>query len=411
MALYAFDGTGNSDEELPELDTNVVRFKELYAGVDVEYVEGVGTRWKAAGKVLGGLFGIGGRTRIDEMYEDLCENWSAGDRDIDIIGFSRGAALALHFVNKIADEGIKRESAESEPATIRFVGLWDVVGSFGLSFNNVLNFQEINLGWNIDHVADCVRHCYHAMALDERREAFGVTRLNEDHKLGNVHETWFRGVHSDVGGGNANTGRSNIALNWMLDHAIKCGVPINAIKQKKPKYAEVDLLAKVSENKDVRRDARRDVLDGDIIHPTAIARKLAVGESYSCSVLAELKYNWSGLLLQQNCQYEFSVGASECWTDGDIENCSPNGWESKQLPWYKEKVVEWFEDKRRYPEANWFELIGSLGDEDHQLLRVLSTDKHSTPAHDSELYFFANDLQSKYGNNSGSIEVTVKRLT
>jgi len=132
MALYAFDGTGNVDEDLPELDTNVIRFKELYAGVDVEYLEGVGTRWKAVGKVLGGLFGMGGRTRIDEMYDDLCENWSEGDRDIDIIGFSRGAALALHFANKVADDGVKLESGESAPATIRFLGLWDVVGSFGL---------------------------------------------------------------------------------------------------------------------------------------------------------------------------------------------------------------------------------------------------------------------------------------
>ena len=32
MALYAFDGTWNVDEENPEEDTNVVRFGDLYSG-------------------------------------------------------------------------------------------------------------------------------------------------------------------------------------------------------------------------------------------------------------------------------------------------------------------------------------------------------------------------------------------
>lgn len=82
MALYAFDGTWNEDEDDDIDDTNVVRFKELYTGNSVEYVEGVGTRFGKLGHVLGGLFGSGGRTRIDEMYEDLCENWEQGDQVI-----------------------------------------------------------------------------------------------------------------------------------------------------------------------------------------------------------------------------------------------------------------------------------------------------------------------------------------
>jgi len=217
-------------------------------------------------------------------------------------------------------------------------------------------------------------------------------------------------VHSDIGGGNGNTGRSNIALNWMLDRAVECGVPIHPIKRKKYKYSHIDLAAKISENKDVKRDARREVLAGDAVHPGADARKLAVGESLTCVVLAELKYNWSGILLEENCRYEFSVDPAETWKDGDLEACGPDGWESEQLPWYKEKIVERFEDNRRYPDANWFEIIGALGDEDDQLLRVLSADKIYTATRNSELYYFANDLKSKYDNNSGAIEVTVKRL-
>jgi hypothetical protein len=43
MALYAFDGTWNSDEDKPCEETNVVRFTELYPGNNTEYVSGVGT--------------------------------------------------------------------------------------------------------------------------------------------------------------------------------------------------------------------------------------------------------------------------------------------------------------------------------------------------------------------------------
>ena len=64
MALYAFDGTWNSDEDEPIEQTNVVRFSELYIGNNTEYVTGVGTRFHKLGHVLGGLFGSGGRTRI-----------------------------------------------------------------------------------------------------------------------------------------------------------------------------------------------------------------------------------------------------------------------------------------------------------------------------------------------------------
>lgn len=410
MALYAFDGTWNTDEDQPEQDTNVVLFKELYSGAEVEYLEGVGTRWGAVGRVLGGLFGAGGRTRIDEMYDDLCENWQEGDHDIDIIGFSRGAALALHFANKIADDGVKLKDGGKDEARIRFLGLWDVVGSFGLSFDNFLNFQEINLGWDIENVAGCVNHCFHAMALDERRESFGVTRLDPDHNLPDVHESWFRGVHSDIGGGNENRGRSNIALGRMLEHAIESGVPINLAKARKERYARQDPCAIISENKDVKRDKRREVLEGDDVHPTAMAKKLAVDETHTSTVHAELKYNWSGVELEEGHRYEFIVDATQRWTDGDLEACGPDGWKSEQLPWYKEKIVEAFEKRRRCKKADWFEIIGALDDEDKDLLRILSEDKIYTAPRNAELYFFANDLESKYGNNTGAIEVAIKRV-
>jgi Uncharacterized alpha/beta hydrolase domain (DUF2235) len=66
-----------------------------------------------------------------------------------------------------------------------------------------------------------VKHCFHAVALDEKRDAFRETRLD------NGYQVWFRGVHSDVGGGNQNSKLSNITLAWMLHKAMAVGLPVD----------------------------------------------------------------------------------------------------------------------------------------------------------------------------------------
>jgi len=408
MALYAFDGTWNSDEEDNIQDTNVARFKELYMGNNAEYTEGVGTRFGHIGKAFGGIFGAGGRTRIDEMYDELCENFQAGDEAIDIVGFSRGAALAVHFSNKICEEGIKLSNGQSKKVKIRFLGLWDIVGSFGIAMKSLIDFQKINLGWDIDTVHSCVTHCYHAMALDERRETFNVTRLDPGHEYTNIREVWFRGVHSDVGGGNNNVNRSNIALNWMLEKANECGLPINKTKSMLPRYKRLDLFAMVSENKDLEKDPRRKVLHGDSIHESADALRLDIGESHTCEVLAELKYNWSGVALEKGCKYIFSVDDDDIWKDASIE-CGAGGWESEQLPWYHEGIVKVLEKFRRIKDANWFALSGALGDEDETYFLIGDKKQPYTAPVNSDLYLFANDMDSKYGNNDGSLKVTITR--
>ena len=186
MALYAFDGTWNEDEADEAKDTNVVRFRDAYQG-NIFYLEGVGTRLGFIGKILGGLTGAGGYIRIDEALDGLAANFKKGDRDIDIIGFSRGSALALHFANTICKE--------KNSTSIRFLGLFDVVASFGLPGN------DLNIGWKLT-LPPNVKQCFHAMALDERRGNFPVTRIRPEKGTsagaGRLREVWFRGVHSDV---------------------------------------------------------------------------------------------------------------------------------------------------------------------------------------------------------------------
>jgi uncharacterized protein (DUF2235 family) len=218
MALYAFDGTWNSDKPGSQHDTNVLWFRRAY-GADCFYREGVGTRFGPFGQALGGITGAGGHSRVHEALQQLDDNVTAGDADIDVVGFSRGAALALDFANRV-------NQLPGHP-TIRFLGLWDCVPSFGVAS------IDLDPSWELE-LPDNVSKCYHALALEERRHTFHLHRLNarvEDAQAdGRLFEVWFRGVHSDVGGGNDNAPLSSIALNWMLQKAQSCGLPIGSAK-------------------------------------------------------------------------------------------------------------------------------------------------------------------------------------
>jgi len=230
MALYAFDGTWNVDEIDDEKDTNVCRFLAAYdeAGVENRYLQGVGTKLGWLGKLAGGITGAGGWGRVLEARAHLEEHWRG--EDLVVIGFSRGAALALDFVNEIS-EGVRPRQAAANGASptvvpnVLFLGLWDLVASFGVPGN------QINLGFQLT-VPPTVRHCFHAMALDERRYSFGLTRMKyrEDRSRPDgakrAHEVWFRGGHGDVGGGNLNAARSDIALRWMMMRALALGVRV-----------------------------------------------------------------------------------------------------------------------------------------------------------------------------------------
>lgn len=231
MALYAFDGTWNSEKSTEAGDcrnTNVYRFHAAYAArsrTHDYYAAGVGTRFDVVGKVLGGAFGLGELARLNEAYAHLCRNWvghdsAPADATIDVVGFSRGAATALDFCHIVMERGIRHPDTEAvlDPApVIRFLGLWDCVAAFGLAF---LGNTALNLGHHLSLPADRLRYCFHALALDERRPSFLPTRLN------GAYEVWFRGVHSDVGGGDENPGLNDITLRWMMRKAMAAGLPL-----------------------------------------------------------------------------------------------------------------------------------------------------------------------------------------
>ncbi len=234
LALYAFDGTWN-DRDKMKRPTNVAKLAAIYDGL-VAYRKGVGTDWYS--RHIGGMTGTGGGNRIEDMYDDLVRIYNTPDptgenQQIDVIGFSRGAALARTFVNYINSKGGVALMGSNDkptglvcPAKIRFLGLFDTVASFGVPGNNVNWGQNLAIPANVENVR-------HAVALDERRSMFPLTSVlsgpNNPSIDPRIVEQGFRGAHSDIGGGYDKGDRSNFALLWMHNEGLRAGVPFGPL--------------------------------------------------------------------------------------------------------------------------------------------------------------------------------------
>ncbi len=238
LLLFAFDGTGNSDPPQRQDDwSNVYKFAQAYAGGRVWYMSGVGTSDAASG-VTGGttdaLGAVSARARVDHMLAELervagSPQWADRWVDVDVIGFSRGAAMARDFANRVSD-GIAdgRWTQLGGCVRLRFLGLWDTVAQFVLG-------DPFNVLWRLPVPAD-VAYAAHAVALNEHRALFPVESIVGGPAGGTRIERGFIGAHSDIGGGYAEGDLSDVALGWMHAQAALAGVPMFALTSE---YARV----------------------------------------------------------------------------------------------------------------------------------------------------------------------------
>lgn len=80
-------------------------------------------------------------------------------------------------------------------------------------------------------------HAYHALAIDEHRQAFAPTFwVKNTPKLGDtypardiahVEQRWFVGAHANVGGGYENNLLAQIPLKWIMSRASAHGLVFN----------------------------------------------------------------------------------------------------------------------------------------------------------------------------------------
>jgi uncharacterized protein (DUF2235 family) len=103
---------------------------------------------------------------------------------------------------------------------VEVLGVWDTV--------KTTNDED----FNDNKLPKCVVAGYHAMAIDEKRKLFPVLKWNNESR---VKQTWFSGVHSDIGGGYSECSLSDISLLWMIDNAYKHGLKFKASEVNKCK--------------------------------------------------------------------------------------------------------------------------------------------------------------------------------
>lgn len=227
LAGYFFDGTGNDMIDGETAPTHVQAIFEAYTKSRV-YIAGVGTKGNGH-KILGGASGRGARARLDTMFLEFEKQYKSGDKEIDIFGFSRGAAMAREFSNMIAEK--------YPDAQIRFLGIFDTVAQIGLP-----DYVNNNPGIRLD-IPDNVVFTAHAVAKNEYRALFPLTSVAKAY--GSVFnykpaeyqifsskrfvELGFQGAHADVGGGYDDGGNRH-ALNFVMRAAQIRGVPLDKSK-------------------------------------------------------------------------------------------------------------------------------------------------------------------------------------
>jgi uncharacterized protein (DUF2235 family) len=240
-----------------------------------KYIHGVGDSSDKLKRFLGGAFGMGVIARIVRGYTFISRNYTAGDK-IYVVGFSRGAYTARALAGMVAKVGLLNpqtyDPSDKETAyglgisawkrfreqslgqaslltrlanvmvdvvhgigerplppnglisevPIKAVAVWDTVGSMGIPLYarndrvDVFRFADDRLG-------DKVEYGFHAMAINEMRRDFPVTKWQEREK---IEQVWMIGAHADVGGGYSGEESclSNIGLSWMMNKLASVGV-------------------------------------------------------------------------------------------------------------------------------------------------------------------------------------------
>jgi len=299
LAIF-FDGTWNdytSETNVWKLRGDLRLGKYSFKGESDEYMTealyetGPGT--SADMSIYGGAFAPDLGKALEDAYAWVSEriiNLNASKSklipQLYLSGFSRGAYRAHTFSWLLNDIGIPNDFSKCRdiakayvrhknrgvlellqdgtvPAPrIKMLGIWDVVTA---PLDKYQDFQD-----NIR--SPLVEELYHAMAANERRINFPVMQYNPQQS--GTTQTWFSGVHSDVGGGYPENERelSDIALSWMKYHAMECGLDFITDLKTYPEF-DFSTLHKIHDEAYRITKPHRSFLVGESIHATLDARR------------------------------------------------------------------------------------------------------------------------------------------
>lgn len=259
--VVLLDGTMSSLDESHE--TNVGLIYKLLAETapkrNISLLYESGLQWHDWSTTMTVIEGRGINKQIRRAYGYLASRYRPGDR-IFLVGYSRGAYAVRSLAGVIERVGLLRRNhatvrmvrnayrlyeheAEAhtigafrdrfchEECPIEMVGVFDTVKALGIRAPFVWRWSTVNHSFHDERLGPNVRYGYHALALNETREAFApvLWRCPPGHR-GHVEQMWFRGAHGDVGGqlGGFHPARplANIPLTWMLEKMEQADLPL-----------------------------------------------------------------------------------------------------------------------------------------------------------------------------------------
>lgn len=258
--IVLFDGTWNTREDR----TNVERMASVITGTGNDgvpqakwYDPGPGTVWYD--RIRGGAFGYGVSQNIQQGYRWVADHWTK-ESELFVFGFSRGAYTARSLVGLIRKSGLVNQgsadliekayglyrrkeidpdhpeaiafrSQYSREIGVKFIGVWDTVGSLGVPLTGALiPWGRDHYQWHDTALSKIVEYAYHAIAVDEHRkdyEAAVWTKRKPENK--DVEQRWFIGAHANVGGGYKYDRLHALPLRWLQEKAVACGLGLKEL--------------------------------------------------------------------------------------------------------------------------------------------------------------------------------------
>jgi len=259
--VVLLDGTMSKLEEGEETNVGLMYklLLEASASQKISIYYEAGNQWSDWSKTMDIIEGRGINRQIQRVYGWLSSRYKPGDR-IFLFGYSRGAFAVRSLAGVIDRVGLVKKQCGTErmvreayrhyrfntdPETaakfaatychahvpIEMIGVFDTVKSLGFRAPFVVRWEEVKHAFHDHSLGPHVKHGFHALALDESREAFApvLWQCPPEHQ-GVVEQVWFHGSHGDIGG--QLTGKhearplSNIPLVWMVERLEACGLPL-----------------------------------------------------------------------------------------------------------------------------------------------------------------------------------------
>lgn len=484
------DGTWNSAVDTKygmPVPTNVVKFyNAVIEGnvIDAQgracnqlryYHRGVGAKEGWAARLLDGATGGGLGKNIVNAYHWLSSNYEQ-DCEIFIVGFSRGAFTArslagmlhccgleartdwdhtrqkwLDYVNR--KHARKSEAAGGASATlsstppnplapvITFLGVWDTVGALGVPTQyDLLALFDKKYQFHDTTLSPKVRNACHALALDEERSNFFPTLWTDIPVPGQtLDQTWFTGVHADIGGGYTESGLSDITLKWMIEKAQSCGAVLrdDMLSQISPDVrgilhdslspiykwigyqprsvpalgaaADAPFNQRISAEALLRRE--RPPISQAPYRPGPDVHHMPGGQDVA--VFADTPWNWSGVYLRKGVRYRFTAVGAHHWGSRTV-TCDASGYTGS----FVRRILS---PLKRVGDENWLALCGAIAsgliptvEGDPPLMRPFTIFGKAgaqpleyTPTESGYLYLFGNDARHLYSQNKGRVIVNI----